>query len=1153
LHLLENEVLSVKLQRPLPLPILFRLFLTYAVLLALPASGQTDLTQQQLPSIPQVSSEQLSKAQQANARIPDRLPAVQGVAEDAQTLITILKAEPGLVLHMKKLLIAKAYDMGRLLAESDFSDGDLYKLIEEDENVRTIVTRELEQRGYITIRPSEREVRQFELQKQADAARAQILTAQAAAEAQQSAKMQTGLPAAATAPPMRTVQSAPLPDAEIPTSIRPSDLPMLLAGGSGPGLSRTSLGGSGEDGESEDAGSSMRSRMNMGAGLDSGMALESAGVVPTDNSDQQLQAALGAAASSPALPKMAAVPRRPSSVPSIQHRPNPYANVPSLYEMYSQVSAPQGGIERFGAEIFRSGTGNLEQLPMDMPVGPEYVLGPGDGLNVNLWGGVTERLIRTVDREGRIALPEAGSILVAGRSLGAVQRDILNALRTQFRDVNADVSLARLRTVRVYVEGDVERPGAYDISALSTPLNAVYAAGGPTDRGSLRVIRHFRGKQLVQEVDSYDLLIHGVHSDLLHLEPGDTILVPPVGPEVRVEGMVRRPAIYEILGEKNLAEILELSGGVMSTGTMRHIQVERTEAHERNVMLNLDIPESNDEATVEKDLEDFKVQDGDRIRVAPILPYSYKTVYLDGHVFHPGKFAYHDGMRVSDLIKNADLLPEPYRRHAEVIRLQAPDYEPEVLAFNLEDALSGKASDGNPLLQPFDTVRVFGRYDFEDPPVIAVGGEVRDPGNHLTNGETHFRDAVYLAGGLTPEASRGDAQVFRTEQDGKMKVLSINVAKAMAGDSLENVLLEPRDRVIIHRDMKRLDPATVTIQGEIAKPGKYPLGEGMTAVDLVHTAGGLKRSAYTDSADLSRYVLEDGKSIVAEHEEVALAKALAGVADTDIRLRDGDVLTIRQLSGWKDIGASVTIAGEVMHPGTYGIREGEKLSSVLMRAGGFRSTAYPAGAILEREQVRELQQRTREELIRRIEAESMNVKSAGATASDQAVLAQAAMAQRQQVVANLKSQPPSGRMVIRINGDPTRWANTPADIELRAGDTLFIPKKPNFVMVSGQVYNPAAITYTPGRNAGWYLHHAGGATELGNQKNIFVVRADGSVIGSGSGLFHGNVLSTVLQPGDTVMVPDKIIGASKLQALLATGQLASSLAVAVTVLKTAGL
>lgn len=1110
----------------------------FSFLFAILLSPRLSFAQQQPVLSPQ-SAEQAARSQQV-ARIPDPLPGVQGVAEDAQTLVTIMKAEPGLVLHIKKLLIAKAYDLGRTLAESDFSDDDLYKLIEEDSNVRTIVTRELEQRGYITIRPTEREARQLELQNRTDAARAQALSAQAAADVRQSGKSQLAVPETATSVPIRNAQSAPLPDTEIPTSIRPSDLSMLLAGSNGVGISRTSAS-FGSEGN------------NANGSMQPGLPIEQVGMVPTDNSDQQLQAALGSAASSSALPKMPAVPRTSSVTPSIQHRPNPYANVPSLYDMYSQVSAPAGKIERFGSDIFRNGTGNFDQLPMDMPVGPDYVLGPGDGLNVNLWGGVTERLIRTVDREGRIALPEAGSILVAGRSLGAVQRDILTALRTQFRDVNADVSLARLRTVRVYVEGDVQRPGAYDISALSTPLNAVFVAGGPTEQGSLRVIRHFRGKQLIQEVDSYDLLIHGVHGDVLHLEPGDTILVPPVGPEVRVEGMVRRPAIYEIRDEKNLAELLELSGGVMSTGMTRHIEVERTEAHQRNIMLNLDVPEINDEASIEKALEGFKIQDGDRIRVAPILPYSYKTVYLDGHVFHPGKFAYHDGMRVSDLVKNAELLPEPYRKHAEVIRLQAPDYEPVVLAFNLDDALSGAVSDGNPLLQPFDTVRVFGRYDFEDPPVIAVGGEVRDPGNHLTNGETHFRDAIFLAGGLTPEASRADAQVFRTEPDGKMKVLSVNVAKALTGDPLENVLLDPRDRVIVHRDMKRLDPSTVTIQGEIAKPGKYPLGDGMTAADLVRTAGGLKRSAYTDSADLSRYSVEDGQKVVAEHQEVALAKALSGVPDSDVRLRDGDVLTVRQLAGWKDIGASITISGEVMHPGTYGIREGEKLSSVLMRAGGFRTTAYPIGAILEREQVKELQQRTREELIRRIEAESTNVKATGATASDQVALAQAALVQRQQVVANLKSQPPSGRMVIHITGDVSRWANTPYDIELRTGDTLFIPKKPNFVMVSGEVYNPAAITYAPGRNAGWYLHRAGGATDLGNKKNIFVIRADGSVIGSSAGVFSSGVLGTVLQPGDTVVVPDKIMGASKLQTLLATGQLASSLAVAATVLKSAGL
>ena len=182
---------------------------------------------------------------------------------------------------------------------------------------------------------------------------------------------------------------------------------------------------------------------------------------------------------------------------------------------------------------------------MDLPVGPEYVVGPGDGLAIEMWGGVSQRLRRVVDREGRMALPEVGTVQVAGHNLGEVQHLVQSTLHTQFRDIEADVSLARVRSVRIYVVGDVERAGAYDVSSLSTPLNAVYLGGGPTSRGSVRTLRHYRGKKLIQVIDVYDLLLHGIRSDVEHLESGDTVLVPPLGQEITIEGMVRRPALYE--------------------------------------------------------------------------------------------------------------------------------------------------------------------------------------------------------------------------------------------------------------------------------------------------------------------------------------------------------------------------------------------------------------------------------------------------------------------------------------------------------------------------------------------------------------------------------------------------------------------------------
>ena len=475
----------------------------------------------------------------------------------------------------------------------------------------------------------------------------------------------------------------------------------------------------------------------------------------------------------------------------------------------------------------------------------------------------------------------------------------------------------------------------------------------------MRTLRHYRGDTLVQEVDVYDLLLHGVRAGIERMQSGDTVLVPPLGPEITVEGMVRRPAIYELHGEKNLAEVLELSGGVLTSGTLRHVDVERVQAHESRTMLRLDIPESNNQESVTKALEDFAVQDGDKIKISPILPYADKTVYLEGHVFRPGKYAFREGMLITDLIKSYnDLLPEPSKLHAEIVRLNPPDYTPQVFAFNLDDALSAKEQPVT--LKPFDTVRVFSRFDFEDPPVITVAGEVRDPGDHLTNGATHVRDAVYLAGGLTSDASTDSVQIFRRTGDNKLIVLSVNLARALAGDDKDNLALEPKDRLIIHRNLAKVDPPTVTIEGEVGRPGKYPLGQDMTAAELVRTAGGFKRGAFTETADLTRYTVEGGQSVVGEHETVPIARALAGEPDTDKRLRDGDVLTIRQLAGWRDVGAVITVTGEVMHPGTYGIQEGERLSSILERAGGLRSDAYPYGAIFERVQVRELAERNRD-------------------------------------------------------------------------------------------------------------------------------------------------------------------------------------------------
>ncbi len=759
--------------------------------------------------------------------------------------------------------------------------------------------------------------------------------------------------------------------------------------------------------------------------------------------------------------------QRPGNItdePKVLHRTAPY-NLLSLRDLYTQIPDSPERLIRFGSEVFvRRGadgdynhpasTGN--SMPLDVPLGPDYVLGPGDELSISLWGGVSESFTRAINREGAITLPEAGQIQVAGLTLGNAQAVVGGALQPQFRNAHVSVTLARLRSVRIYVVGDVQRPGAYDISSLASPLSALYAAGGPTAIGSLRVMRHIRNGNSIGEVDLYDFLLHGIRATDDRLQGGDTLLIPPAGPQVAVYGAVKRPGIYELRNEKSLAAGLEDAGGLTVAAELGHITIERIVANQRREVIRLENSSANGQASETASLANVELKDGDRVHVGTVLSYTERVVYLQGHVARPGGLAYRDGLRLSDVLQSyRDLLPEPAAR-GEIVRLVAPDLHPETISFNLPDVLVGNA---NPTLQPFDTIRVFGRYERDSP--------------------------------------------------------------------------------------------NVTIQGEVQRPGLYPMFEGMSAAQLVRAAGGFKRDASLQDADLISYHVVNDSGVTIERRTLSIGAAvLDNNPQADSSLQPGDVLTIHQLTGWSDIGASISIQGEVGHPGSYGFKEGEHLSDVLRRAGGFRATAYPEGAVLTRPEVRVLEEKSREELIRQIETSSAAARlSPGLGGGDQSATLQLIQQQQDQVLSRLRSQPASGRLVIHIGASIDSWVGTAADIEVRSGDVLRIPKRPGFVLVSGQAYNASATTYLAGKTAGWYLEHAGGATGIANRKEIFVIRANGSVVGRRSGGWSGrDVLSTKLDPGDVIVVPQKIVGTSVVwRNILGAAQVAASLAIAAAV------
>jgi protein involved in polysaccharide export with SLBB domain len=1116
------------------------------------------------------------------------------VAASAAQLKEVLLQDTGLLVELKRLIAKEASDNGQVIVDEDLTDNAVYQRLVDDVKFRSIATRLVQKYGY--LRPSvnpdsdlgkqqdfvlkERAKRMVQIEAQEDQRALQaeptdrrgqnINTSCRSGNYDQNnpedseceedgATRRRGDQGTSGAPSPQIEQQQPsAPGQGFPTNPNAS---LLRAQAGGLEI------GSGNLTESSSSLGSLADLMlptSMKSGTDSLVAsnlnadqLELAALYQgrgnvlqgLQNADptQELVARNGnqpersSSAGSYRLPRMARNKELAPTEPV--HRPTPYADIPSLYDLYVQAPSRNGTPQRFGAQVFRDGLRDLRSVPMDLPVGPDYVVGPGDGLAIDLWGGVTTRFTRVVDRQGRVSLPEAGPVEVSGRTLGDVQQLVQRTLATQYRDTSTEVSVSRLRTIRVYVVGEVNEPGAYDISSLSTPLNALVAAGGVTLRGSLRSLKHYQGRRLVEEVDAYDLLLRGVTPDAKKLENGDTLMVPPLGPQVTVTGMVRRPAIYELHEEKTLADALDLAGGILPAATLKHVEVQRLDAHEKRTMLSLDL---SPDGGGEPQLTAFKIKDGDEVHIFPIAPYNQDTIYLQGHVLRPGKYSYHDGIKLTDIVTSyTDLLPEPAAHYGEIIRLSPPDFRPNVVSFDLASALKDPAS--APSLEPLDTIRVFSRFDFEPAPTVSVGGEVRMPGTYRTSGQASLRDAVYLAGGLSPNASVDNAQLFRINPDGTSKIFSVNLREALAGNSADNILLQPRDRLLIHRNALSVDASTVEITGEVAKPGRYPYTGNMRAEDLIRAAGGLKRSADTDLADLTRYAAAGGP---AQQLQISLTSILNGNPTEDVPLRGGDVLAIRQVPGWKDIGASIKVSGEVTHPSTYGIQPGERLSSVLERAGGYTKNAYPYGALLMRRDVREVQLKSQMDLISRIKSEKVLLKSLPENDADQKNAKLTAISQTDSTLNELLTREPAGRVVVHIQKDINQWKNTPADIIVRDGDVMVIPKNPNTVLITGQVFNPTAVSQQGSRSAKWYLSQAGGLTPMADRKAVFVIRADGSVIAAknnNSGWWSGDPLGASLRPGDTIVVPERApkVGGPNFTTVLQAAQLVTSVALAV--------
>ena len=772
---------------------------------------------------------------------------------------------------------------------------------------------------------------------------------------------------------------------------------------------------------------------------------------------------------------------------------------------------PERPLAQFGYELFRQTAASFAPV-VDVPVSSDYMIGPGDEFTVTLWGLVDATYAVQVDRNGEITLPRAGVIPVSGVKYDELRPLLEHRLAKYYTDFHLSVAMGRLRSIRVYVVGEAQQPGSYTLSALSTAYNALFAAGGPTKRGSLRAMQVIRGGKTVASIDLYDFLLKGDRSQDIKLQHEDTLLVPLIGPTVGVSGNVVRPAIYEMKGRVTLADVLKLAGGPRPTADLNRVQVERVVAHEKRIATDVDLSRIEDAANI-------PIENMDVVKLFPIYEVTKDVVKLSGHVVRPGTYQFKPAMRVGDLISSYEqLLPEPSLEYSEIVRYEWPTMVRTVIPFSIR-AVMNHDPNANVQLRDRDEIRIYPASRFQDGRFVTINGAVRHPGRYRLYERMTVLELIHEAGDPMPNAFVARAEIRRkvpTDDAGfAQQIVYFRPAQLLAGDEAERKLLEPDDEVIIYAKEDAGVMSQVAVRGQVNKPGAYPLLKDMRVKDLVFQ-GGLTRESELKEAELIRVSTADDTGHVRRTVvPLDLTRVLAEDPEQNLPLQGDDELLVKQVGELKR-EFRVTLEGEVRFPGSYAIQAGERMSSLVRRAGGFTDKAYLRGAVFTRQSVRESQQRQLQEFTtsytQRITAEAASLATGGLS-KEETEAAKFQLTTQEDAIKLLASQTPLGRIVIHL-APPTALEGTTDDLILEDGDKLAVPQPPSSVAVIGSVRNPTAIVARDGRSIQDYIGLAGGYLPNADQKSIYVVRVDGSSVSP-------DQVKTV-EAGDAILVPPQV-------------------------------